>query len=89
MMVLLAPICNKFDDMITRTEAQDVYTCYRFTINASHDVNAKLEHIFNFPVQGDVNLLEAVQNQIRNVFQQHNVSFRLNFAARMILQNIK
>ena len=58
-------------------------------MNAPHDVSADLEHIFNFSVQGDADLIETVHNQIRNIFQLQNVSFRLNFSVGMILQNIE
>ena len=70
-------------------EARAEYICHMFAINAPHDVSAELEHFFNFSVQGDADLIETVQNQIRNIFQQQNVSFRLNFAVGMILQNIE
>ena len=70
-------------------EARSEYRRHRFAMNAPHDVSTELEHIFNFSVQGDADLVETVQNQIRNIFQQQNVWFLLNFSVGMILQNIE
>ena len=55
------------------TEARAEYRRHRFAMNAAHDVSAELEHIFTLSVQGDADLLENVQNQILNIFQQQNV----------------
>ena len=55
------------------TEARAEYRRHRFAMNAAHDISAELEHIFTLSVQGDADLLETVQNQILNIFQQQNV----------------
>ena len=48
-----------------------------------------MNHIYNSPVSGDIDIVERIQNQVRSIYQFQNVSFRLNFAIGMILKKLK
>ena len=84
---------SRTDDPTWFTDAsaqlQLVYNRHRFIIQADHDTTGELEHIFNFPVDSDEDVQETVINHLQSLYDRQGVSFRLNCAMGMILQNIE
>ena len=65
------------------------YNRHRYCILESHNTESNVIRVFNFPVEGDSHLQGDIEKHVQEIFSRQNVSFRLNFAFGMLLQNIE
>ena len=63
------------------------YNRHRYCILGSHNTESDVIHVFNFPVEGD--LQGDIEEHLQEIYSHQNASFRLNFAFGMLLQNIE
>ena len=73
----------------TTTEIQNVHNRYRFAIHQPHNRKNDIEHSYNFPISGYMDIVDRIRNQVRSIYHYQNVALRLNFAIGMALQTIE
>ena len=70
------------------TDLKAVYDEYEKTINAEHD-QGKVRAVYNFPVNDFDGNSEDLFDHLQTVFSNEDMSFRINLAFGVILQNVE